>query len=67
MIKNTSILLKHRNMTNRICLITLVLISCLNSSCESDDTDNPTEFEKSETALFNFKKQTNNSYKYTVV
>lgn len=52
-------------MKNRICLIALLLVGCLISSCESDDTDNQNELEKSYVAFSDFKKETNNSYKYT--
>lgn len=52
-------------MKNRILLIALLLVGCLISSCESDDTENLNEFEKSYSALSDFKKETNNSYKYT--
>lgn len=54
-------------MKNRICLIALLLVGCLISSCESDDTENQNELEKSYVAFSDFKKETNNSYKYTVV
>jgi hypothetical protein len=54
-------------MKNRICLIALALISSLIYSCESDDDSAfQNDFEKSSKALSNFKKTTNNSYKYTV-
>lgn len=53
-------------MKNRIYLIALLLISCLITSCESDDVENQNEFQISKKALQDFKKATNNSYKYTV-
>lgn len=55
-------------MKNRIYLITLVLISSLIFSCESDDnSDFNNDFETSSNALSDFKKTNHNSYKYTVV
>jgi hypothetical protein len=54
-------------MKKRIYLIALVLISSLISSCESDDSsDINNDFETSSHALSDFKKTTNNSYKYIV-
>lgn len=52
-------------MKNRIYLIALVLVGFLIASCESDDKDNQNELEKSYSVLSDFKKETNNSYKYT--
>lgn len=52
-------------MKNKIYFIVLLLAGCVMSSCESDDKDNQNELEKSYIALSDFKKETNNSYKYT--
>lgn len=53
-------------MKTKIYLIALLMISCIITSCESDDIDYQNEFQKSKKALQDFKKETNNSYKYTV-
>lgn len=53
-------------MKNRFYLIALLLISCLITSCESDDVVSQNEFQNSKNALLDFKKETNNAYKYTV-
>ncbi|OOG73434.1 hypothetical protein [Flavobacterium sp. A45] len=52
-------------MKNRIYLIALLLIGGLISSCESDDVDQ-NEFQNSVKVLSDFKKSTNNSYRYIV-
>ncbi|REG99020.1 hypothetical protein [Flavobacterium aquicola] len=52
-------------MKNKIYIIALLLISCLISSCESDDEDK-SDFQNSVLALSDFKQSTNNSYKYIV-
>lgn len=52
-------------MKSRIYLIALLLIGGLISSCESDDVDQ-NEFQNSIKVLSDFKKSTDNSYKYIV-
>lgn len=52
-------------MKNKIYLIVLLLIGGFVSSCESDNADQ-NQFQNSNKALSNFKKSTNNSYKYIV-
>lgn len=53
-------------MKSRIYLIALLLMCSLITSCESDDVSYQNEFQNSKNALKDFKKETNNSYKYTV-
>jgi len=53
-------------MKNKIYLIAIVFISVLISSCESDEISHQDDFQKSSEALQNFKKATNDSYKYIV-
>ncbi|WP_223150960.1 hypothetical protein [Flavobacterium ajazii] len=54
-------------MKTKIYLIALVLISSLMLSCSSDDELNhQNDFEKSQSAWLDFKKSSNNSYKYVV-
>ncbi|REG99025.1 hypothetical protein [Flavobacterium aquicola] len=52
-------------MKNRFSLIVLLLVGGFISSCESDNTDR-NEFKNSNMTLSEFKKSTNNSYKYIV-
>ena len=55
-------------MKNKIYFIALLLISVLTFSCSSEDELNyQNDFEKSETTWFDFKKSSNNSYKYVVL
>jgi hypothetical protein len=63
--KTASIIIKHKNMKNKIYLIVLLLIGGLISSCESDN-DDQNEFQNSKKTLSDFKKSTNNTYKYIV-
>lgn len=54
----------NKIMKKKIYFITLLIIGSLISSCEKDDLDYENDFEKSKKAWLNFKKETNNSYKY---
>ncbi|GAA3629470.1 hypothetical protein [Flavivirga jejuensis] len=54
-------------MKNKIYFITILLVSFLIASCESDDDLNyQTDFENSQEAWLDFKESSNNSYKYVV-
>ncbi|MGY5355582.1 hypothetical protein [Wenyingzhuangia sp. IMCC45467] len=49
-----------------IYVISLLLVICFVSSCESDDLSYQNEFETSKKVWLNFKDSSNNSYQYTV-
>jgi len=54
-------------MKYKIYFITLIFITSLISSCESDDSLSfQNDFENSQKAWLNFKESSNNSYKYVV-
>jgi hypothetical protein len=54
-------------MKNKIYAITLLFLSTIIFSCESDDLDYQNDFKSSQNAWLKFKELTNNSYKYTAV
>lgn len=54
-------------MKSKIYAITLLILSSLILSCESDDFDYQNDFKNSQKAWLEFKESTNNSYKYTAV
>ena len=54
-------------MKNKIYAITLLILSSIIFSCESDDLDYQNDFEISKSEWLKFKKLSNNSYKYTAV